>query len=130
MALTPEQLEELQQTIAARHAALLAEVHSDVARARDESYGEVAGPVTDSADQAAAYLVSDVGQAEVTRDLLEVRELEAAAARLADGSFGNCVDCGLEIAVERLRVSPGATRCVACQSVHEKTYAHLLEPRL
>ena len=130
MALTAEQLEELQRSIAARHAALRAEVHADVARTRDESYGEVAGGVTDAADRAAAYLLSDVDQAEVTRDLLEVRELEAAQARLADGSFGTCADCGLEIAFERLRVNPGALRCVPCQSVHEKTYAHPAEPRL
>ncbi len=130
MAFTPEQLVELQRTIAARHAALLSEVHSDVARARDESYGEVAGPVTDAADQAVAYLLSDVDQAEVTRDLLEVRELEAARTRLADGSFGYCTDCGTEIAFERLRVNPGAMRCVDCQRVHEKTYAHPAEPRL
>ncbi|OFZ96815.1 MAG: hypothetical protein A2Z64_07835 [Betaproteobacteria bacterium RIFCSPLOWO2_02_67_12] len=130
MALTPEQLEELQRTIAARHAALLAEVHSDVARARDECYGEVAGPVTDSADRAAAYLITDVDQAEVTRDLLEVRELEAARARLADGSFGSCVDCEAEIAIERLRASPEAIRCLDCQRMHEKTYARPAEPRL
>ena len=130
MALTPEQLEELQRTIATRHAALLAEVHSDVARARDESYGELAGPVTDSADRAAAYLITDVDQAEVTRDLLEVRELEAARARLADGSFGSCVDCEAEIAIERLRASPEAIRCLDCQRMHEKTYARPAEPRL
>ena len=130
MALTAEQFEELRRTIAARQTALIAEVHSDVARARDESYAEVAGPVTDTADRAAAYLLSDVDQAEVTRDLLEVRELEAARARLEDGSFGTCADCGLEIAFERLRVNQGATRCVDCQRVHEKTYAHPAEPRL
>lgn len=130
MTLTPKQIEALRRTIEARHAALVAEVHSDVDRTRDESYGEIAGPVTDPADQAAAYLISDVDQAEVTRDLLEVRELETARERLADGSFGYCAACGLEIPFERLRVNPGAIRCVACQSVHEKTYAHPAEPRL
>lgn len=130
MALTRRQLEELGRTIEARHAALVAELQSDVARSRDESYSEVAGPVTDPADQSTAYLLSDVDQAEVTRDLLEVRALEAAKARLADGSFGVCADCGLEIAFARLRVNPGAERCVNCQSVHEKTYAHAPEPKL
>ena len=130
MTLTHTQVAELRRTIEVRHTALLAEVHADVARARDESYGEVAGPVTDPADRAAAYLISDVDQAEVTRDLIEVRELEAAQARLADGSFGCCAACGREIAFERLRVNPGATRCVDCQRMHEKTYAHPAEPRL
>ena len=130
MALAPKQLEELRRTIEARHAVLVAEVHSDVARSREESYGEVAGPVTDPADRATAYLLSDVDQAEVTRDLLELREIESALARLADGSFGYCADCGLEIAIARLRVNPGAVRCIDCQGIHEKTYAHPAEPRL
>lgn len=130
MVLTRKQLEELRRTIEARHTTLSAEVHSDVARARDESYNEVAGGVTDPADQAAAYLLSDVDQAEVTRDLLEVRALEAAQARLADGSFGYCTDCGMGIAFARLRVNPGALRCFECQCVHEKTYAHTPEPKL
>lgn len=130
MALTTQQIEELRRTIETRHTALAAEVHNDVARARDESYGEIAGPVTDPADQAAAYLLSDVDQAEVTRDLVELRELEAAQARLAEGSFGDCVDCGQDIAFARLRVNPGVIRCIGCQSVHEKTYAHPAEPRL
>jgi len=51
MTLTHTQVAELRRTIEVRHTALLAEVHADVARARDESYGEVAGPVTDPADR-------------------------------------------------------------------------------
>ena len=130
MTLTSHQLDELRRAIGHRHAALLAEVRADVARTRDESYGEIAGAVTDPADKAAADLLSDIDQAEVTRDLNEVRALEAAQSRLADGSFGACADCGVEIAFERLRANPAATRCLDCQRVHEKTYAHPGEPRL
>ncbi|TAK40293.1 MAG: TraR/DksA family transcriptional regulator [Betaproteobacteria bacterium] len=130
MTLTAQQLEELRRAIETRHAALLEEIRGDVGRARDESYGELAGPVTDPADEASADLIADVDQAEVTRDLGEARALEAAQARLAKGGYGLCTDCGSEIAFERLRVNPVATRCVDCQRVHEKTYAHPAEPRL
>lgn len=129
MGLTAKQLEELRQAIQARHAALLAEIRGDVDRARGESYIELAGPVTDPADQATADLLSDVSQAEVTRDLGEARDFEAAQARLADGSYGYCIDCGLEIAFERLRINPAAARCFDCQRMHEKTHAHAPEPR-
>ncbi len=130
MALTTEQLGELQCAIEQRRDALLAEMHEDVARARDESFGAIAGPVVDSADEAVADLLSDLDNAEVSRDLKEVRELEAAQARLEEGSFGRCADCRLEIAFERLRANPAAARCVACQRVHEKTFAHPGEPKL
>ena len=130
MSLSMSQLQEIERKIAARRRALEAEIHADVARARDESYGAIAGGVTDQADESVAHLLADVDQAEISRDLNEARELEAAQARLADGSYGSCAACGGEIEFARLSVNPGATRCVDCQRVHEKTYAHPDEPRL
>jgi DnaK suppressor protein len=35
--------------------------------------------------------------------------------RVADGSFGECVDCGEAIARARLEANPAAERCIACQ---------------
>ena len=130
MPLPREQMDELRRTIHTRREALLAEIREDVARAREESFGTIAGPVTDSADEAVADLLSDVDNAEVSRDLREVRELEGAQARLEEGSFGRCADCGLEIGFARLRANPGATRCFDCQRVHEKTFAHAAAPKL
>ena len=55
-------------------------------------------------------------------DLSELRALEAARARLAEGSYGLCVDCGGDIDYERLRVNPAALRDIRCQTRHEKLY--------
>lgn len=41
-------------------------------------------------------------------------DIEAARARLADGTFGRCVDCGTQVAIERLEVLPCVARCTAC----------------
>lgn len=130
MRLTKTQLKELEQRIRARLDELRQEIHADVDRSRDESYGEIAGGVTDQADESVAHLLADIDKAEISRDLGEARELEAALARLAEGSFGACSDCGRDIAMPRLRVNPAAVRCIDCQTVHEKTYAHPGEPRL
>jgi RNA polymerase-binding transcription factor DksA len=130
MPLTREQTSELESLIRARREALDAEIRGEVSRSRDESYGALAGPVTDSADEATADLLSDIDQAEVTRDLAEVRALEAAQERLAAGRYGSCEVCGADIEFERLRANPAALRCIACQRVHEKTYAHPAEPKL
>ena len=116
--------------MAKRRAALAAEVREDVARSRDESFAALAGQVTDSADKASADLLSDLDQAEVTRDLNELRELEDALARLDMGNYGRCSDCGADIGLERLHANPAALRCIGCQSVHEKTYANPGEPKL
>ena len=40
--------------------------------------------------------------------------IEAARARLADGSYGRCGRCGQPIGAERLAARPTATQCVRC----------------
>jgi RNA polymerase-binding transcription factor DksA len=130
MALTKQQLAELERIIRARKDSLLAEMREEVGRARDETFGALAGPVTDTGDAASADLLSDLDTAEVTRDLGEFRALESALSRLTAGAYGACIDCGREIDFERLRVQPTALRCFACQEVHEKTYIHPPEPTL
>jgi RNA polymerase-binding transcription factor len=49
------------------------------------------------------------------------RELAAALARIADGSYGRCERCGRAIPTERLEARPTARLCVACkQAVGEQ----------
>lgn len=128
--LTPDQLARLRAKIDERHEALSLEIHRDAARSRDETYGELAGPVTDGGDKATADLISDLDSAELDRDVGELRQIEAAQERLAGGSYGICVDCGGEIDFERLLAQPAALRCVDCQRVHERAYAHPPVPKL
>jgi RNA polymerase-binding transcription factor DksA len=44
----------------------------------------------------------------------ELRALDAAAERLAAGTYGTCARCGAPIAAERLDALPAATRCIRC----------------
>jgi RNA polymerase-binding transcription factor DksA len=122
MALNRRQIIELAYAMSERRNALLEEIRNDVARAREEPYASVAGATPDIGDQAVADLVADLGEAEVTRDVGELRTLEAALKRVSDGSYGLCVDCGGDIPLARLHAQPGAARCLACQERHEKTY--------
>jgi DnaK suppressor protein len=47
-------------------------------------------------------------------------EIDSALARLDDGSYGICADCGKEIPPRRLEVYPFAILCVQCQSMADK----------
>ncbi len=47
----------------------------------------------------------------------ELKEIIAAEARLADGSYGTCEVCAQPIPDERLRAIPWARRCIADQTV-------------
>ena len=46
-------------------------------------------------------------------------KIDEAFARLDDGSYGNCEECGGEIGVERLKARPVATFCIGCKSAQE-----------
>jgi len=41
--------------------------------------------------------------------------VDAALKRIAEGSYGLCIDCGASIATPRLHANATALRCVACQ---------------
>ena len=41
-------------------------------------------------------------------------ELDRAARRIEDGTYGTCEACGAAIAPDRLEVLPTTTTCVAC----------------
>lgn len=124
MPLSRAQLQVLELALEDRRRMLDAELRRDADRVRAESYSETAGPVTDLGDEALADLIADLDNADLTRDLNELRALDAALARMANGkSYGRCADCGLEIPYERLKAEPAALRCVECQGVHERTHA-------
>lgn len=46
----------------------------------------------------------------------ELREVEEALGRLADGTWGRCEACGGAIGRIRLRALPEARRCATCAS--------------
>lgn len=46
----------------------------------------------------------------------QLHEIDAALARVDDGSYGTCVVCGGPIGDARLDARPTADRCIACAS--------------
>jgi DnaK suppressor protein len=44
----------------------------------------------------------------------EIRRIDAALARLADGDYGWCEACGEAIAPKRLEIDPAAALCIGC----------------
>jgi len=130
MALTPEQTQELRKTVEQRRAVLIAEVREDLSRMREDRMDNIVGPVPDPGDESVASLISDLDQADASRDVYELQMLEAAQARIADGSYGICIQCGQDIGFERLRANPGAERCIRCQTQFEKTHGTMVRPTL
>lgn len=45
-------------------------------------------------------------------------DVRRALAKISEGSYGSCDDCGTDIPPERLEIRPWAVLCVACASRH------------
>ena len=57
-----------------------------------------------------------------TREIMladEARTVEVAQQRLAEGTYGTCIDCGNEIPEARLEANPEAIRCIDDQNRYE-----------
>lgn len=93
----------------------------------------------EAAAEARENVGDDWAQADAERDLsiaLEEREsaelvaIDAALKRIADGSYGLCVDCGVSIATARLHANPTAQRCLGCQDKVEHAQGGVNAPKM
>ena len=48
-----------------------------------------------------------------------IGKIKEALARIDDGSYGKCEDCGETIGLERLKARPVTTLCIDCKSLQE-----------
>jgi DnaK suppressor protein len=49
-----------------------------------------------------------------------LRSIRTALARLEDGSYGECLNCGARIGPKRLNAVPWAACCVGCQEAADR----------
>lgn len=100
--------------IASRKAGLearLAELHGRA----DRIEADLREPLSaDSEDAATEKEDDDALEGQERLALHEIRMIEAALARMDDGSYGACTRCGEEIAQARLDAMPEAPLCIQC----------------
>ncbi len=54
------------------------------------------------------------------REKVFLDKIEKALAKIEDGSFGTCEECGEEISVKRLEARPETTLCIRCKEDQER----------
>ena len=116
------QIEDLRTILKARARQLREEISQTLRKSDDEQYTMIADQVRDLEDDSFADLMVDVNLAEIDRDLQELRLIDAAFLRMGDGTYGLCDSCDTPIEIERLRVTPFASRCFDCQSAFERNH--------
>lgn len=123
--LSEAQCHTLDELLADREAELRARVREAKAEAADRPSAQ--GPqVEDQVEEGEQRFRIGMEHVELLRDQEELTDIAAARERIAAGSYGSCVDCGRDIAFERLRAQPATRRCVACQELYEKQHGSTL----
>jgi DnaK suppressor protein len=112
---TQQELKHIHERLIDRLSELRADIQRELRKYDDDHFATMADRVGDAGDESVADLLVDVDLAEITRDVEEVREVEAALLALARGRYGNCSECGQTIDAARLHYRPSASRCVSCQ---------------
>lgn len=87
-----------------------------ILRTRDLTIETFADPLDEI--QQAAELELAIETAD--RTSAKLAEIRLALDRLEDGTYGICADCDEDIAPNRLRAVPWATRCIRCQEAFEQ----------
>lgn len=124
LTINKQQLDLLQQKMAAELAHLTKQSHAEMSPELKMSYIGIDGI---TGDAAVADTMVDIDNAIIGLHLQKISDLNAALERIANNAYAICIDCGGEIAYQRLLAYPTAKRCIDCQSLHEKAF--ISEPK-
>jgi DnaK suppressor protein len=96
------------------------ELRKIVARTEQDGREADVGTAQDIADRAANSYTKEFlfHQSNTERNTLNM--VEAALARIREGSFGECANCGNEINSKRLEAVPWTKYCIECQEKMER----------
>jgi DnaK suppressor protein len=118
-AMAPARREALHRMLMGKRQEIIREIESVLEQSLTEDQQRRLESARDSGDQAMMDLQRELGIS-----LMEMRNrkrqlIDDALARLAEGTFGYCAECGVEISEKRLAAVPFAKLCVQCQSQQE-----------
>ena len=77
------------------------------------------GEVLDEGESSEVDIQEEIGFALIQMKAETLNKIDAALRRLGEGTYGECFECGGEIAEARLRALPFAVRCKDCEEAHE-----------
>jgi DnaK suppressor protein len=75
--------------------------------------------VVDDAESSEVEIQDAIGFALLQLKAETLKQIDTALRRIEEGDYGDCFECGGEIAEARLRALPFAVRCRDCEAVRE-----------
>ncbi len=108
---------ELKTMLDNRRRELMAEVQGRMRDVRTE--GNKERDALDQGESSEVDIQEDIELALIQMKSETLNKIEAARRRLDEGTYGDCFECGDEIAEARLRALPFAVRCKDCEEARE-----------
>jgi DnaK suppressor protein len=110
--------DELKQMLEERQRELVAEVQGKIRGVRADG-AEKPHDVMDQGETSEVDIQEDIELALIQMKAETLNKINEALARLEDGRYGLCFECGDEISEARLRALPFAVRCKDCEEARE-----------
>lgn len=107
-----------------RRRTLQAEIDARLSKGRAGRAGHNAES-GDLMDSTAVDVESDIALSLIQMHADTIARVNHALARLDNGQYGLCTECGDEISVQRLNALPFAVRCQACEQTREQAQNHI-----
>ena len=85
----------------------------------DTSVADIDTPSGDSVDIASLEINQNSLVKVGKRELNHLKKIEVALKKMEDGTYGECENCGEQIAVARLLARPVAQLCIDCKTAQE-----------
>ena len=108
---------ELRRTLEDRRRELMYEVQGRIRDGRRDYTNE--REVLDAGESSEVDIQDDIEFALIQMKAETLKRIDAALRRLDEGTYGECFECGDEIAGARLRALPFAVRCKDCEEARE-----------
>src|SRR4026208_2166340 len=109
----------LKRILEERRREIMEQVQKKIRDVRSEGANNPNQGVLDAAESSEADIQDDIEFALIQMKSETLNRIEEALARLDEGTFGNCFECGDEIPDRRLRALPFAVRCKDCEEARE-----------
>jgi DnaK suppressor protein len=112
--MNPEQLERVRKHLEEERASAIAELRRNGADPESEKVEGLQGIDDNFADSAAATAERSEALAFIESARERLADVDAALAKIDEGTYGVCEICGKEIGEARLEARPLSVRCVDC----------------
>jgi DnaK suppressor protein len=117
--LNTERYTTLKQMLEDRKRQIVSQLHDKIRDVRTENESGKMSNVLDQGESSEAGIQEDIEFALIQMKSETLNKINEALGRLEEGAYGNCFECGDEIAPQRLRALPFAVRCRDCEEARE-----------